>query len=55
MDLNGTSVFNSLVSNIQKGYSLIDLGGLAHLKSGIYVLRVSFGEGQYKMVRILKN
>ena len=55
IDLAGMPVFTSSVASIQKGNSMIDLNNLSHLNSGIYILSVSFGKGQRKMVRIVKN
>jgi SHS2 domain-containing protein len=54
-DLAGTPVFTSLPTSVPQGTSTITLDDLAHLNSGVYVLSVSFGKRDHKMVRIVKN
>ncbi|MGB3851826.1 MAG: PA14 domain-containing protein, partial [Tunicatimonas sp.] len=54
-DLAGMPVFTSLPTSVPKGGSVINLNNLSHINSGVYVLSVSFGSGQHKMVRIVKN
>ena len=54
-DLAGMPVFTSRPTSVEKGSSVIKLNNLSHINSGVYVVRVSFGKKQHKMVRIVKN